>query len=145
MAALNYAEYPCYEITSPVGWAPMENRNNNIWKKNIDRYLSRLLKYSAHNISLFNSPFLCAYLQMSFSHDLYSPKSFVHLFSPTFRGREKTKFSIPKLSKTKSRLSLTSICCYFISRETKPQFKNRGLIESFHTDLTSVYFSYTIF
>lgn len=93
---------------------------STIYGKCRQKYLSRLLKYCVQNITLFDSPFLCAFISMTFCHDLLSsPKHFSHYFFSIFRGRWRTKFSTPKLpgKKKKEYLSYPYVAVSFSSKQ----------------------------
>lgn len=112
------------EITSPLGWTPLESRTNNIWKSRQKKILLKTFEIFCPGYFSFQQPFfMFIYLQILFPHYLlYPPKSFVHLSPPIFR-RRKYIFHI-QISETKSKESLISIYCCFISRKTKPIFKD---------------------
>lgn len=133
----------CYEIAYSFGLGT-DGEQNQQYMENAGRNTSQDFWNTVSRTLLFLTALSYVHLsQCLFAMISSLPQStFLTISFPYLEEDEELNF---QEKKKKKRVSLISMCCCFISKQTKLHFKNPGLIESFHTNFTSVHFSYTIF
>lgn len=138
---------PCDETTFQLGWAPLENRTNNIQKMQI-KVLFEISEIFCPGYFSFQQALFYVHL----SPDAFFPwslvsKALVHLpllTTHTHLEGKRTNFSIYKFQKQNQGF-LSFPYNAVSSPGNKATIWELGLMKFFHTNFTLVHFSYTIF